>query len=173
MSKSKGNVINPLDMVDKYGADALRMALVISSTPGQDKAVGESSIKAMRNFSNKIWNAARFVKDFAGEAVDNSEFETWITNVTTETSKHLISLRIGMASEQLYDEFWHNFCDVRIEEAKQGKLGKQQLLQGLVIFLKMLHPFMPFVTEAVWQELNLGEGKMLIGSEWPKSPELI
>jgi valyl-tRNA synthetase len=166
MSKSKGNVINPIDMVEKYGADAVRMALVISSTPGQDKAVGESTIRGMRNLSNKIWNAARFVNDFTNEAPDDPIFTGLISSWTEETTKHLDNLRPGQAAEWLYNEFWHNFCDIKIEEAKQGKINSKQLKEGLITFLKLLHPFMPFVTEAVWQELKLGD-QLLIESSWP------
>jgi valyl-tRNA synthetase len=169
MSKSIGNVINPLDMVDKYGADALRMALVISSTPGQDKAVGESTIRGMRNFSNKIWNAARFVKDFSGDFPDNQEFIKKINSVSSNVSSLLDNLKIGLAAETVYNEFWHWFCDIAIEEAKTGKINKNQMTSGLKEFLKLLHPFMPFVTEAILQELELS-GKplsLLIQQEWP------
>ena len=151
MSKSIGNVINPLDMVSKYGADAIRMALVISSTPGQDKAVGENTIRGMRNFSNKIWNAARFIKDFDGAAEINLEFENKINSVSKEITKLLDGLKIGLAAETVYNEFWHWFCDVAIEEAKRGNTNKTQMAWGLKEFLKLLHPFMPFVTEAIWR----------------------
>ncbi len=168
MSKSKGNVINPLEMVDKYGADALRMALVISSTPGQDKNVGDTTIRGMRNLSNKIWNAARFVKDFSGDSTSNAEFKNWYSKDVPEgMNKHLENLRVGQAGELIYDEFWHNFCDKFIEMAKKGEIGKSEMIEGLIVMLKLLHPFVPFVTEVVWQELNLGNGQMLIESSWP------
>jgi valyl-tRNA synthetase len=166
MSKSVGNVINPLDMVDKYGADAIRMALVISSTPGQDKSVGESTIRGMRNFSNKIWNAARFAKDFAGTSSINQDFESKINSVSKDITKLLEGLKIGLAAETVYNEFWHWFCDVAIEDAKTGKINKQQIIWGLEEFLKLLHPFMPFVTEAIW--LELGHKDLLISASWPK-----
>ena len=167
MSKSIGNVINPLDMVSKYGADAIRMALVISSTPGQDKAVGENTIRGMRNFSNKIWNAARFIKDFDGAAEINLEFENKINSVSKEITKLLDGLKIGLAAETVYNEFWHWFCDVAIEEAKRGNTNKTQMAWGLKEFLKLLHPFMPFVTEAIWRELDFPG--MLIVAEWPET----
>ncbi|MBI5358177.1 valine--tRNA ligase [Candidatus Amesbacteria bacterium] len=166
MSKSVGNVINPLEMVDKYGADAIRMALVISSTPGQDKSVGESTIRGMRNFSNKIWNAARFVKDFTGTSKDNQEFIKKINSISSNVSNLLENLKIGLAAETVYNEFWHWFCDSAIEEAKAGKINKNQILWGLKEFLKLLHPFMPFVTESIWQEL--GHKDLLITASWPK-----
>jgi valyl-tRNA synthetase len=167
MSKSKGNTINPLDMVEKYGADAIRMALVMSSTPGQDKAVGESAIRGMRIFSNKIWNAGRFVKDFSRTAPDNQAFVKKINGVSQETGKLLNNLKIGLAAETVYNEFWHWFCDQAIEEAKQGKINKEQMLWGLENFLKLLHPFMPFVTETIWQELELSPESLLIQQPWP------
>lgn len=170
MSKSKGNTINPLDMVEKYGADAIRMALVMSSTPGQDKAVGESAIRGMRNFSNKIWNAGRFVKDFEGSGNTNEEFEKKIKAVSAEVGKLLENLKIGLAAETVYNEFWHWFCDVAIEEAKAGKINKAQMVWGLEEFLKLLHPFMPFVTESVWSFGFAQDHKdLLITCPWPKS----
>lgn len=167
MSKSKGNVINPLAMVEKYGADAVRIALVIGSTPAQDKSVGENTIRGMRNFSNKIWNAARFVSEFANESENNSYFRDWYSKFIPEVmTRHLENLRIGQAAELIYGEFWHNFCDKFIEQAKKGEIGARQMKEGLIVMLKLLHPFMPFVTEAVWQELKLSN-KMLIEESWP------
>lgn len=168
MSKSVGNVVNPIDLVTKYGADALRMALVMGSTPGQDKSVGEQTIKGMRNFSNKIWNAARYVKDMTGDAPQNEAFDTWIKTVVNETTLHLDKLRIGQASEYLYGEFWHGYCDKWIEESKKGGVGKEQMTEGLRTFLTVLHPFMPFVTERVYQILFAqSETDILILQPWP------
>lgn len=169
MSKSIGNVINPIDIVEKYGADALRFALVMSSTPAADKSVGENSIRGMRNFSNKIWNAVRFVKEFNGEADENKDFNKNLNKIIGETTKYLDKYKVGLASEYLYNEFWHWFCDVCIENAKAGKIGKKDLTHGLIIFLKLLHPFMPFVTEAVWS-LGFARDKkdLLINADWPK-----
>lgn len=167
MSKSKGNVINPIDMVDKYGADAIRMALVMNSVAGQDKAVSEEQIKGMRNFANKIWNAARFVKEFSGQALDDFALETWYTKtLPTKMSLYLNKFKIGQASEFVYDKLWHDFCDLRIEDAKKGKINDEQLKKWFSILLKLLHPFMPFVTEAVWKEM--GNKTLLISEKWPK-----
>jgi len=165
MSKSVGNVMNPLVMIDKYGADALRMALVMSSTPGMDKNVGETQIRGMGNFSNKIWNAARFVKEFQGETDKKTEFDREIKAIIAETDKNLAKLKIGQASELIYNKFWHWYCDEIIEKAKKGEVGKEDLKQGLETFLKLLHPFMPFVTEVVWSEL--GNKELLMTSGWP------
>lgn len=172
MSKSKGNVINPIDVGDKYGMDALRMALVIRSTPGLDKNVGEQDIKAMRNFSNKIWNASRFIdlmkeKDEKSAGNMNQEFKEKLNSIVVEVTKQIDKLQLGLAADTVYNEFWHWFCDECIERGKQGEISVEVLEEGLETFLKLLHPFMPFVTEAIWsQELKLDKG-MLIQAEWP------
>lgn len=172
MSKSKGNVINPLIMVDKYGSDALRMALVIRSTPGQDKAVGENDIRGMRNFSNKIWNAARYVVSKSptlsaqGRTLSDAEFMKKLNIVVKTVTKNLKDYRLGLAAETVYNEFWHWFCDEAIEKNKRQEISDETIYKGLIAFIKLLHPFMPFVTEAVWTEL--GNKEMLITSKWPK-----
>jgi valyl-tRNA synthetase len=176
MSKSKGNVINPLDVVKVYGADALRMALVIRSSPGLDKNVGENDIRAMRNLTNKIWNAARFVilnmesKDKFGKGAEDDRLLGYVGSVASAATQQLNNFRIGFAAEYLYESLWHEFCDVFIEKSKAGKISPPVLLEGLIVFLKLLHPFVPFVTEAVWQELKqqrLVEEKLLMLSSWP------
>lgn len=191
MSKSKGNVINPLDVIEKYGADALRMALVIRSSPGQDKNVGEQDIRAMRNLGNKIWNAARYVtsanqdaltklkekpvvssgKDFDEEYVAGRNYEKKLKGVVGQVSKQLESFRVGWAAETAYNEFWHWFCDECIEANKQGYLSAEDLKRGLLVFLKLLHPFVPMVTEAAYQQLRaegvVGGGELLMTEEWP------
>lgn len=175
MSKSKGNVINPLDMVDKYGADAIRIALVMSSTPGQDKAVGENTIRGMRNFSNKIWNAARYVY-LENEHGDNGtaqptpgdeQFLKKLNEVTTSVTQLLDSYRVGLAAETVHNEFWHWYCDIAIEQKKKGEISLQALEKGLLTFLALLHPFMPFVTEEIWSKLPKKTGTPLIISSWP------
>lgn len=167
MSKSKGNVVNPLELSEKYGTDALRMALVMSTAPGMDSNTGESKVRAMRNFANKIWNAARFVQNFNGEEVENLVFEKWYKEtVPFGVKQHLDNLRVGLAAELAYEQFWHNFCDKYIEEAKSGKIGADQIKTGFRNMLIILHPFMPFVTEAVWGEVFPEEG-LLISQPWP------
>lgn len=166
MSKSIGNVINPLEIVEKYGADALRFALVMSSTPATDKSVGEATFKGMRNFSNKIWNAVRFVKDFSNDCNDNAEFNKWYEkDFPTHISKLLENYKTGLAAEELYNNFWHRFCDIEIERAKKNEISSKQLKDALLILIKLLHPFMPFVTEACWKEL--GNDTLLITEIWP------
>ncbi len=170
MSKSIGNVVNPLDLVAKYGADALRMALVISTTPGSDSNVGENKVRGMRNFSNKIWNAARFVKEQTEtvEGVGDEEFRKKISEVVTAVTDQLERLKIGLAAETAYNEFWHWYCDVAIEASKRGEVCNEALREGLAVFLKLLHPFVPFVTETVWAEVFPNEG-LIAGSSWPRN----
>ncbi len=169
MSKSIGNVINPIVMVSKYGADALRMALVMSSTPGQDKNVGESSIRGMRNFSNKIWNATRFVLSMEANEADHSvDFEAKLNNCVLEVTTLLNETKIGLAAETIYNVFWHWYCDEVIESAKSGQIGKSQIEKGLMTLLKLLHPFVPYVTEAVWSFLDAKDSPILATTTWPK-----
>ncbi len=187
MSKSKGNVINPLDTIDAYGADALRLALVIRSSAGLDKSVSEGDFKAMRNLTNKIWNAARFVVDKTTADVSttsssptsapptSSTFNTTLNQLIADITQQLNDSKIGLAAETVYNQFWHWYCDICIEDCKAGKLSLQELSQGLVVFLKLLHPFTPFVTESIWQELResalepLLDQDLLIQSSWPNT----
>jgi valyl-tRNA synthetase len=171
MSKSKGNVIDPLEMVGKYGADALRMALVMGTTPGKDKAVGEGSIRGMRNLGNKIWNAARFIKmaEKSARGKKDKEFLKNIDQIAMATTSHLENFKIGFGAEHLYNEFWHWFCDECIEKSKEGKISNEALEKGLKVFLKLLHPFVPFVTEAVWQEMEFPG--LLMMKKWPTCAE--
>jgi len=180
ISKSKGNVINPLEMTEKYGADALRVALVWGTLVENDISLAEDNIRAQRNFANKIWNVARFVNTNSNDknqisnqvkysSVQNDddkwilgELEKLIRSVTENLEKY----RIGNAAEELYEFVWHKFADVYIEKTKEGKEESSPTLHYVLInCLKLLHPFMPFVTEAVWGELK--QEKMLINSEWP------
>lgn len=167
MSKSIGNVINPLDIVEKYGADALRMALVMSTTPGQDKNVGENQIKAMRNLSNKIWNAARYTllsKKDVSEGAKDKEIIEKIREIKKDVTEKLEKLKVGQAAEEVYKSFWHWFCDEIIEEHKKGEVSDKVLESTLLTFLTLLHPFTPFVTETVWSEFSK---EPLIVSPWP------
>ncbi|MDD5606033.1 MAG: valine--tRNA ligase [Patescibacteria group bacterium] len=183
ISRSKGNVIDPIEMVDKYGADALRMGLMMGTAAGQDTHVDEDKIRAHRNFANKIWNAARFIsmQDASPQAIDKvdltkedkafiKEFNGIVKQVTKEMNKYAIA----QAGDTLYQYFWHQFCDVVIENSKPALYGdddrqKSSAVATLNYILKnslvMLHPFVPFVTEAVWQELYEGD---LIVASWPK-----
>ncbi len=191
MSKSKGNVIDPLDVIKVYGTDALRMALVFGSTPGKDLALSEEKIEAMRNFCNKIWNAARFVftqipadskrinTDQIGENQSGHQWkstlnpdDSWILEELGKTAKSVTDdiekFRLGQAAEELYEFFWHKFCDKYIEASKTRRNEAQPiLLQVLDTSLKLLHPFMPFITEEIYQKLP-GKKGLLISAKWPK-----
>lgn len=182
MSKSKGNVINPLEKIEQFGTDAVRLALVIRSTPGADKSVGDADFKAARNFSNKLWNASRFVilqKDQV-DAVQTSDspapqdtaVREKLQQIISKTTDNMEQLRLGLVADELYNEFWHWYCDECIETAKDGEISFAVMIEVLTAFLKMLHPFMPFVTEQIWQELRTEElvsEELLITSKWPIS----
>lgn len=178
MSKSKGNVINPLTIIEKFGADALRMALVIRSSAGLDKSVQEGDFKAMRNFTNKIWNAARFILMLNEEKKENASgsqdeiFLKHLQKTIADVTQQLNDSKLGMAADTVFSEFWHWFCDEGIEQAKRGEVSNEVLQKGLTTFLKLLHPFMPFVTEAIWQELKAvkvlpKDTPLLISTPWP------
>lgn len=181
ISKSKGNVIDPLVMVEKYGADALRMGLMVGTAAGNDTNISEDKIRAYRNFANKIWNAARFVslKQPKGKGIDEIALSTRDKEVlkefdkmTAELTKMMDKYQLGQAGELAYDYFWHTFCDKIIEEYKEQLEDEDRKeAAGAVLHhilknsLVMLHPFVPFATEAVWQELYDGQ---LILASWPK-----
>ncbi|MGB9911663.1 MAG: valine--tRNA ligase [Microgenomates group bacterium] len=180
-SKTAGIGFDPLDMVKKYGADALRMALIAGNAPGNDIKIGEEKIIAWRNFTNKIWNASRFVL-LNQECPDSISIIKNLNNITnpddkwilTETKKtvkkvtHFIKkYRFDLALEEIYQFFWHKFCDVYIEKSKARKKDAQPiLLYVLETSLKILHPFAPFVTEEIWQKLPQRKTPLII-TEWP------
>jgi len=196
MSKSKGNVIDPLTMSNLYGADALRMALIIGVAPGSDISLSEDKIRAQRNFVNKIWNASRFVEmlidrlkennpnliisklksplskgDLEGFSSSDQDILSKLTKIITSTDKNIENYRFGQASEDLYQFFWHEFCDIYIEDAKnRGEETIPVLLTVLETSLKLLHPFIPFITETVYQNLQEKfnfKKELLISSSWP------
>ena len=178
MSKSKGNVINPLEIGEKYGTDALRMAIVIRSSAGLDKTLSEADFQAMRNLNNKLWNAARFIllqKENQATTEQNTakldkKFTKNLEKIVLAVSRNLDQLQLGLAADTLYNEFWHWFCDQCIEDAKKGLISQEKLFDGLVIFLKLFHPFIPFVTESIWQILyqeQLVTEPLLMTSRWP------
>ncbi len=187
MSKSKGNVVNPLDLSSKYGTDALRMALVVGNTPGNDLTLSEDKIRGYKNFANKIWNVSRFVlssiEDFDINQKPNLkekdlERVAELEKITTEITNDLENYRFHLASEKIYHYFWHTFADVIIEESKvimredntETKKSQQYLLYLILnTTLKILHPFMPFITEEIWSSLPHNKTKSLLMVEkWPK-----
>ena len=177
MSKSKGNTVNPLEVVEQYGADALRMALVIRSSAGLDRSVGEGDFKAARNLTNKLWNATRFIimnNQKSTKGAGDTAYLKKLDAVTKEVTKQLNDFKIGLAGETLYTEFWHWFCDECIEKSKTGEISRTALIQGLITFLKLFHPFIPFVTETIWQILSQEKlinsedsSSLLALSDWP------
>jgi len=191
MSKSKGNIVNPLDMIEKFGTDALRMALIVGNTPGMDLAMSQDKIKGYKHFANKIWNAARFVlgntqgADIARKPAISAEDQKILeelASVTKEVTLDMEEYRLYLAAEKIYHYFWHTFADIIIEEAKPKlrsenaaeKLSAQWMLTVILsTSLKLLHPFMPFVTEAVWTEVSKNErpassySNLLMIQEWP------
>ncbi|MFH1561201.1 MAG: valine--tRNA ligase [Patescibacteria group bacterium] len=184
MSKSKGNVANPIELVDKYGADALRMALVYGVAPASDIALSDEKVRAMRNFTNKIWNAARFVlanlettnsnPPAGGPNKDDQEILEAFAKIKTSVDKQLKKYRFGQALEEIYQFFWHQYCDQYIEKTKDRRQeALPTLIEVLTGSLKLLHPFAPFVTEAVYQEFKkilpenkLFEAKSLTVASW-------
>lgn len=184
MSKSKGNAINPLDITQQYGADALRWALVVGVAPGSDIALSPDKIRAARNFVNKIWNATRFIlmlaekHNYYGRKIDltkiNAADQDIIKNkvlLSRQVTKLIDQYKFGLAAEKLYDFFWHQFCDVYIESVKdRGPEVIPVLIDILITNLKLFHPFIPFITETVYQELvgrfTLDEA-LLIAASWP------
>jgi valyl-tRNA synthetase len=178
MSKSKGNVINPLDLVDKFGADALRAALVFGTKEGGDTNMSEEKTIAMRNFANKIWNVGRFIwmgengeKVTLDHPVDSKKetlkaLEKEMAEHDKRYTKHMKAYQFAKAFDETYEFLWHRFADFYIEEMKDNiRIGDADALKVLkdVYFrnLKMLHPFIPYVTEAVWQVFHGKESSIL------------
>jgi len=188
MSKSKGNVVNPIEMVDKYGADALRMALVFGAAPGSDIVMSEDKVRGMRNFANKLWNIGRLyllntermqgaippfnpsihekLSSQDQEIIENTH--ALITTVTDEIERY----RFSDAAQATYEFTWHVFADKYLEENKERfQLGDTSALSVyryvFLVLLKLLHPFMPFVTEAIWQQITEKHQEPLIISPWP------
>lgn len=189
MSKSKGNVINPIELVDKYGADALRMALVMGIAPASDISISEEKVKGMRNFANKLWNIARFVQykvtdykkalPFYSNNIkslnkDDKKIIQELNRLIKSSTKGIDEFRFGTVSENIYQFTWHSFADSYIENTKDrisnGEVTPLIILRHVLFtILKLLHPFMPFVTEAIWSEIDdIKEvSSLLMISDWP------
>ena len=188
MSKSLGNGIDPLEMAEKYGADALRFNLITGNSPGNDTRFYTEKCEAMRNFANKIWNASRFVQ--MNLTIDQcvlpeklEQEDKWIlTKLNTlvkEVTENLDAYEIGVASAKVYDFIWDTYCDWYIELTKtrmngenpESKLAAENVLCYVLIeVLKLLHPFMPFITEEIWQALPRQAGeesRFLMTAQWP------
>ncbi len=191
MSKSLGNGIDPLEMIEKYGCDALRMYMVTGNSPGNDMRFYVERCEAMRNFANKLWNASRYVMMNLSEGAVNqlpalekleiadkwvlSKLNTLIAEVTDNLEKY----ELGVAVQKIYDFIWDTYCDWYIELTKarlysEDAERKQTAISVLVYvldqILRLLHPFMPFITEEIWQSLPHDEAALII-AKWPEYQE--
>ena len=185
MSKSLGNGVDPLKVIEKYGADALRFSLASGVSAGSDMRYVEKKVTAAGNFANKIWNASRFIA-MNSDGTEQLELENidvadkWIlsrlSQVTKEVSDNIDKFELGLASSKVYDFIWSEYCDWYIEMAKPRLYGEDEkakktalgvLRYVLIDALKLLHPFMPFITEEIFVEV-LGAGESIMISEWPK-----
>ncbi len=184
MSKSKGNVIDPLGVAELYGTDAVRMALTVGNLPGNDIIISEEKIRGYRNFANKIWNASRFLMMHIDKPVQKKKVKFGkeektmlkkLDELAKQTTKDLESYRFHHAADRLYHFFWHYYADKVIEKMKpklaasgaEKETAKALLLEFHTTLLKLLHPFMPFVTEEVWRHLPKDKNLLMI-AEWPK-----
>jgi len=188
MSKSLGNGIDPLEMIEKYGCDALRMNMVTGNSPGNDMRFYVERCEAMRNFANKLWNASRYVQMNLGENARNalpdlSKLEIadkWVlsklNNLIAEVTENMDKYELGVAVQKIYDFIWDTYCDWYIEltkarlyadDAERKNTAISVLVYVLDQVLRLLHPFMPFITEEIWQSLP-HEGEALIVAAWPE-----
>ena len=190
MSKSLGNGIDPLEMIDRFGSDALRMNMVTANSPGNDMRFYVERCEAMRNFANKIWNASRYV--LMNLSVEQNELpplaelelaDKWILSklntLIAEVTENLDKYELGIAVQKVYDFIWDSYCDWYIELTKarlyaddeaSKRAAQRVLLYVLDQFLKLLHPFMPFITEEIWQAIP-HQGESIMVQDWPKFRE--
>lgn len=186
MSKSKGNVIDPLGVAELYGTDAVRMALTIGNLPGNDIIISEEKIRGYHNFANKVWNATRFVlmhvekppRAAARGGKSERAYRARLRKLVADTTADIEKLRFHHAADRLYHFFWHYYADKVIEELKprlaaadgspEKETAKALLLEFHATLIKLLHPFMPFITEEVWRRMPLKNKKLLMVEEWPK-----
>ena len=191
MSKSLGNGIDPLEMIDKYGCDALRMNMITSNSPGNDMRFYVERCEAMRNFANKLWNASRYVlmnlgEDFKPQLPKELEIaDKWVLSklntLIAEVTDNMERYELGIAVQKIYDFIWDTYCDWYIELTKarlysEDAQRKDTALQVLVYVLdqtlRLLHPFMPFITEEIWQSLPERESALIV-SKWPEAKEAL
>ena len=191
MSKSLGNGIDPLEMIDKYGCDALRMNMVTGNSPGNDMRFYVERCEAMRNFANKLWNASRYVlmnlgEDFVPQLPTELEIaDKWVLSklnaLISEVTDNMERYELGIAVQKIYDFIWDTYCDWYIELTKarlysEDASRKNTALQVLVYVLdqtlRLLHPFMPFITEEIWQSLPRRESALIV-AKWPEASEAL
>lgn len=186
MSKSKGNVVNPLELVDQYGADAVRFALVYGNATGSDQSLSYTKLDAARKFTNKLWNMARFIefkmqqdtslkidvkelKDLESDHENDRKMIEKTQGLVKEISQYIERYQFNLAAERLYDFAWHEFADIYIEDVKNRTIQGSftNLVSIYITILKLLHPFMPFVTEEIFDLLTKSD-KPLIIQPWPE-----
>ncbi len=180
MSKSKGNVISPLEISTLYGTDALRMGLVVNNAPGVDMNLDPKKVEAYKKFANKMWNATRFVlektadheKDVILNSEDQAVYDAW-RDVQKDITSDLENFRLHLASQKIYDYFWKIFCDDIIETRKVRILennDKDSAQTLLLILLReqliVAHPFMPFITEEIWKYIRKDTDDILMITRW-------
>lgn len=183
MSKSLGNIIDPLDMITKYGADATRLSLIIGAAPGTDLKLSEDRVRGYKNFANKLWNITRFVLENTADMdasaqtnEDDAKLVAEAQQLAQEASANIEKFRLDLAADAIYHFIWDRFAAEILEESKAilkeggtAKASRQKMLvETLLISLKLLHPFMPFVTEAIWQKLPQKDAKLLMVAKWPQ-----
>lgn len=188
MSKSLGNGVDPLEIIDEYGADALRMSLIVGSSPGNDMRFHIEKVEASRNFANKIWNATRFImmnlenmrgKDLKAGQMDLAD--RWIISrynrLVGEVTENLDKYELGIAAQKVYDFIWNEYCDWYIELVKPRLYGTNEEARSTALYtlvyvlsntLKLLHPFMPFISEEIWQHLSASSEDSIMVSSWPR-----
>ncbi|MBX4216058.1 valine--tRNA ligase, partial [Candidatus Parcubacteria bacterium] len=181
MSKSRGNVISPLDLSEKYGTDALRMGLIIGNTPGTSSALYEEKIRAYKLFANKLWNVSRFILAEEGDLeapLTQDDMALWgeFSAMAKEVTENIDEYRFYMAGEKLYHYVWHRLADEILEESKAFLKGSDLsakssranlLLRMLTESVKLLHPFMPFITEEIWSAIPQRNKGLLMVEPWP------
>ena len=180
MSKSLGNIIDPLDMTEKYGADAARLSLVIGAALGNDIKLSEDRVRGYKHFANKVWNISRFVlENYEEGGAVNAEDQKLVDEareVAKNVTEHICAFRLDLAGDSVYHFVWDRFAAQMLEESKaifkEGDAGARgsraaALYEILLVSLKLLHPFMPFVTEAIWKELPQKDADLLMVAKWP------
>ena len=189
MSKSLGNGVDPLEVIDEFGADALRLTLATGNSPGNDMRYSDAKVRASRNFANKLWNASRFIlMNLTDEemqvalpdtlAIEDKWLLSQYNTLVREATDNLEKFELGIAVQKIYDFIWDILCDWYIELTKSrlqsggdtAKAARQILVYVMSNTLKLLHPFMPFITEEIWQALP-HEGESIMVSQWPKYSE--
>jgi valyl-tRNA synthetase len=190
MSKSKGNVLSPIDLGNTYGTDATRMAFVVANPPGADMPLSEEKVRAYKKFANKLWNITRFVLTETADmehtdvvySADDTAILARLEEVAGEIGSDIESYKMYLAAEKIYHYVWHEFADKILEESKtilngddgHARSARQHVLATcLTTSLKLLHPFMPFVTETIWQQLpkdiKVDEHEVLMVARWPSA----